>query len=250
MRNKKASRPGLRHGRETIVPLLRLALGIFPFVCTGCATVETKMQGVVDPDFRDRTYSRVLIAPMFEDLAIRAATETSFAEALQATQTEGVASLDILLPTREWTQEQIIERAAAEKCDGVLVIEQTDAFQERQYVPETTTVDRSYYWSGYPTRRYGRWGYGRVNSTAVVRRSGGYFVDLPRVRHELRLYDVASKRVAWLATSLTSGDSSMTDEKLLSSLAGEAVNCLIVDGVTQAKPKPEPEKKQSRKDNE
>jgi hypothetical protein len=91
-------------------------------------------------------------------------------------------------------------------------------------------------------------GYGRSQTRTTVRSYGGYYVDLPRIRHELRLYDVATKRMAYYATSLTAGDSEVSFEKLIDSLAREAVARLLTHGLIRPSTEPTEDAQKSRPD--
>ena len=74
----------------------------------------------------------------------------------------------------------------------------------------------------------------RQKTTARSTTTGGYYVSSPRVRHELTLYDRETKRMAWVATSLTKGDSQAGFEHLIRALADEAVETLADDGLVAA----------------
>lgn len=207
------------------------------FAAGGCTPASTEINSFVDPEFADRIYSRVLIAPKYADLGDRTAIEEAFVGLLADTEAEGVPSLSILLPTRDWKDEEIFKLMAEHQIDAVLIINQTDSYQDREYVPERVDIHTDEFLTARSFRGGRRWGYGRGYYNTRVTRSGGYYVDLPRVRNELRLYDVASKKQAWFATSLTAGDSSATREEMIDSFAREAVARLTFDGLVRPLPK-------------
>lgn len=203
----------------------------------GCTPASTEINSFVDPAFADRTFSRVLVAPKYADLGDRAGIEEAFVGQLADTESEGIPSLSILLPTRDWEDEEIFKLMTEHQIDAVLIINQTDAYQDREYVPERVDIHTDEYLTARSFRGSRRWGYGRGYYNTRVTRSGGYYVDLPRVRNELRLYDVASKKQAWFATTLTAGDSSATREEMIASFAKESVARLTVDGLVRPLPK-------------
>lgn len=211
------------------------ALSIVAFA-TGCAPARTEINSFVDPEYQDHVFARVLVAPRYADLGDRAAIEDAFVKMLADTETQGVASITILPPTRDWKDEDIFPLMADQKIDGVLLITQTGAFQEREYVPERVDIHTDEYLSARSFRGGRRWGYGRGYSDTRITRSGGYYVELPRVRNELRLYDVATRKQAWFATTLTAGDSSASREEMIDSLAQETIAKLTVDAWSAHEP--------------
>lgn len=212
----------------------------------GCASAKTEITSFVDPQFQAHSFSRILIAPRYADLGDRAAIESAFVKSLDDTDAEGVPSMGILLPTRDWKDDDIFPLMSEQKIDAVLIITQTDAYQDREFVPERVDIHTDEYLSARSFRGGRRWGYGRGYYDTRITRSGGYYVDLPRVRNELRLYDVATRKQAWFATSLTSGDSGTTSDQMISSLGREAVAKLTVDGLIQARNPKDDEREDER----
>jgi hypothetical protein len=168
---------------------------------------------------------------MFEDLGQRTAVEEAFLRAFSKSNATVVPSLPILVPTREWTDEEIFPLLEREKLDAVLMIHQTAYYYESQYVPERVEIDRTDYLSATSFRRRPA---GRVRSYGTVRRYGGYYVDMPRLQHELRLYDVASRRTAWLPTAFTRSDSAVSYAKLVESVAVKTQDQLAKDGLVES----------------
>lgn len=202
----------------------------------GCTPAHTEVTSFLDPDFVRRPFRRILVAPRYEDLALRTQTEDAFARQLAVADTQCVPSMGILLPTREVKDEELFPLLAEKKIDAVLSIRVLDSYQEREFVPERIDVNSDYYLSArnfrvYPPRGGYGWGYSRTRVT----RTGGYYLEYPRVRQELKLYDVATKRTAWFATTLTSGEADATDEQMLDSFAKETVARMMVDGVIDAR---------------
>lgn len=199
----------------------------------GCAAVQTEISSFVDPDFAGRSFEQILVASRYDDLSMRSATEISFCEELTRSEAAAIPSLHVLLPTREWKDEEIFPMMSERGIDAVLIITQTDAYTDREYVPERIDVQTDEYLTARSLRPYRGWRDGRVRTYTWATRSGGYYVDLPRVRHRIQLYDVASRRMAWYATTLTAGDSSATPEKMMQSLASQTVTRLIADGLVR-----------------
>lgn len=198
---------------------------------TGCTPATTEINSFTDPDFGRKEFQRLLVAPRYEDLGLRARTEDAFARELATTDAEVVPSMGVLLPTREVSDADLFPLLAAERVDAVLLIRLTDVYQDREFVPERVDIDRDDYLTARQFRPYRGGGYARGFSRTRVTRSGGYFVEYPRVRHELMLYDVATKRMAWRATTLTSGESNATQQQMVDSFAKEVTARLMVDGI-------------------
>lgn len=197
----------------------------------GCAPAHTEVTGFVDPDFVKRPFRRLLVAPRYEDLALRTATEDAFARCLSGSGARCVPSMSILLPTRELADKELFPLLAEKRIDAVLLIRVLDAYQEREYVPERVDVDTDYFLTARQFRPSRTGSYGRAYSHTRVTRSGGYYIEYPRVRHELTLYDVATKRMAWFATALTRGEANATGGQMIDSFAQETVSRMMIDGV-------------------
>ena len=58
-----------------------------------------------------------------------------------------------------------------------------------------------------------------------------YYVSKPRVRHEIVLFDVATRQTVWVGSSLTKGNARAGSDDLVESLAGETVKQLIKSGL-------------------
>lgn len=238
----------MTQGRRKQVPrawATGLIAWVLPVALLGCSPASTELHDVVDPDFRDKSYDRVMMAAKYTDLAQRETTETIFREQFADLQAAALGSLDILIPTREWKDEEIFPLLKDRGIDAVLMIEETEYSEEREYVPRETVVDSHEYFSANSFRHHPRLGYGRSHTRTTVRSTGGYYVDYPRVRHELRLYDVATRRTAYVATSLTTGDSGVSFEKLIESLAREAVSRMTTHGLLRQRIEP-PEDRSKR----
>ncbi len=219
---------------DRVRDLARCATFLLIALAGGCASVKTEVNSFVDPDFAGRTYERILISPRYDDLGLRSATEANFGQALTTTHASAVPSMELLLPTREWKDEEIFPLMSERNIDAVLLVTQTGAYQDREFIPERIDVDTDQYLTARAFRPYRGWRNGQVRTRTRVTRSGGYYVDLPRIRHEIRLYDVSSRRMAWYATTLTAGDSSASEQQMIQSLARETVARLVTDGLVRS----------------
>jgi hypothetical protein len=106
------------------------------------------------------------------------------------------------------------------KITGVLLITLTDAYSKQVYVPASSSTQGQATLSG-----------NTINFSSHTEEYGGYHVSKPRVRYEIRLYDVAKGSTAWLATSLTRGNAFARFDTLIGSLADTSVEKLKNDGL-------------------
>jgi len=211
--------------RTLVIPLLCLS-------AVGCSPIRTDIHSFVDPDYHGRIFQRVLVAPTYDDLGLRAAAEQDFIAAFgELSEAVCLPSVETLLPTRDYDEDEMFAAIGKTRADAVLVIHQTDRYDETQYVPETTTIDSTEYLRPGVLRRGYGFGYGSVDRRATVRRSGGYYLNLPRVRHELRLFDVSSRKLAWFATSRTEADHETGLDALEDCMAEAATKRLVEDGM-------------------
>jgi hypothetical protein len=205
--------------------LSAMGLGLMGWACCGCA--HTKITSFVDPDFRDRTYKRILVSVAYDDLEQRQKAETRFVQEFEDTKAECIPSMQILLPTRRYSDSEMFGLLEENGIDAILLVAQTDYYEDLQYIPESSTTTLSantYYYASY-ARTYG---------SAHTTTTGGYYVRKPRWRHELTLYDSDTKRIAWIGTSLTRGNAPARFKHLVRALAHEAVEALIEDGLVVA----------------
>ncbi|NLX04451.1 MAG: DUF4136 domain-containing protein [Phycisphaerae bacterium] len=192
----------------------------------GCSQVS--MESFTDPDFREATYRRVMVAAVFPDLDRRRAAEAAFVRAMAESDAEAEASLEYLLPTRQYSDDEVREILLRHNFDAVLTVRRTERWQEEEHVPGPGP----YYYRPYGTLGadifYYRGGFGFYEPYPYDR---GYTVTETHLRHEINLYDVASKRMAWIATSHATIDDPSDLKSLYKALAMEAVERLIETGL-------------------
>ena len=200
----------------------RFGLLLVVIVLSGCAS--TKIRSFVDPDFRDKVYDRILIAPMYTDLEQRETAEAKFVDAFGASLVECVPSLTVMLPTRKYTDDQLFTLLSDREIDAVLFVRQTDYYEDVSSTTTTRgTLSANTFYYGQTANTYGR-----VRSTSRTRQ-----IRKPRVRHELNVFDVTTRRMAWLGTSFTRGNAYARFKHLIESVAEDAVDALLDDGLIQ-----------------
>lgn len=213
---------------------LRLALSwVCAWAAGGCAVTE--LSSFTDPDFTNYHPARVMLTAGLEHLDQKAEAEDIFLDAFKGLDLSCCRSIDVLLPTRQYADEELFAALKKAQVQAVLLIRETDYYEDLAYVPQTSTtssygnLSANTYYSG--NRAYT---YGTGHGTSYTTTSGGYYVSKPRVRHELKLYDVPSKRVAWIGGAFTQGSGKAQFEHLIGSLARETARRLKKDGLAEA----------------
>lgn len=171
-------------------------------VASGCAS--SRMESFVDPDFKSHTYKQLLVAARFNNVDVRFDFENAFVERFSIVGVSCRRSVDILLPTRTYDNAEMFKMLAEHGIDGVLMIWETDYWEEEDYVPETSPHSHP---------------------------SGGDTVRKPRIRHKVELHDVPTRRVAWTGGSLTTGSSAANAEQFAKALAKATVAELAAHGL-------------------
>lgn len=197
-------------------PLILLALALFG----GCAS--TKSTSVRDPAFQGRQFRRLVVVATFTDLEKKATAESEFVTDLQGQGVESMSGMQVMPPTRSYSNEEISALLARVGADGVLLVTLTEATTVSTYVPGSTTTTGSGYVTG-----------NTVNWNATTQQNPGYFINKPRVRFEVRLIDAATGNTAWMSTSLTRGNAFAGWQTLMGSLASDTVGKMAADGVVR-----------------
>ncbi len=188
-------------------------------LCNGCAS--SRMRSVASPQFKGRQYKRILIASRAPHLDQQADAEDIFVKKLSKTNTECLRSLDFIFPGREYTDAELFSTLRQNKVDAMLIVRQTD------YYEDEITYSQTYGHLSATTYYYGHFdqtqGYaGGSTMTQTIRK--------PRVRHQVELYDVASKEVAWMGGSFTKGNAYARFKNLMKALASETRKELLAHG--------------------
>jgi len=147
---------------------------------------------------------------------MRRVTENAFVAYLKRRGTEGVRSVEVLLPTRTYGEAELAEAISGTGADAVLVVTSADISSVPFYLPAYTSGQVN--------------AFGGFTSTTV----GGFPVSLPVLRCNLRLIDIASGRTAWVATSESEGGSFDDFVSLIRSIASKAARQLEKDGLVGA----------------
>ncbi|MCZ6653910.1 MAG: hypothetical protein O7D91_12900 [Planctomycetota bacterium] len=198
-------------------------IGISAFVvlvlCNGCAS--SRMRSVANPQFKGRQYERILVASRAPHLDQQADAEDIFIKKLSKTDAECLRSLDVIFPGREYTDAELFSTLRQNKVDAMLIVRQTDYYEDEITYSQTYGhLSATTYYHGHfdQTQGYA----GGSTTTRTIRK--------PRVRHQVELYDVASKQVAWMGGSFTKGNAYARFKNLMDALASETRKELLAHG--------------------
>ncbi len=190
---------------------------------TGCAS--TRLTSFRDPDFTVRNFHKILVIVPLSDLESREAAETAFADRLTAHGVEALTALQILAPTRTYTKGELAKILSENKIEGVLIVMPTDAYTKQTYIPRSSSTYGQGTLSG-----------NTLSYSANTQYHGGYSVSKPRVKYELKLFDVPSGKIAWIGTSITRGNAFAHFITMIDSLAATAVRRLDEEGLLRGEP--------------
>lgn len=189
----------------------------FLFMTGNCAT--TRITSFRDPEFTGKTYNKLLIFAPFKDIESRTKMENAFKSHFVKPNL-AVPSIELIMPTRFYTDDDLDKIFMENEIDGVLLLALTDSYSDKSYVPST-----------YKTQGYATFSGNVANYYGTTQQYGGYYVSKPRAKYALYLYDVATKKIAWISSSYTRGNAYAGFGTLANSLASETVGKLKEDGL-------------------
>lgn len=201
---------------KKIIALIPIIIFVFNY----CAA--TNMTSVKDPEFRNKTYSRFLIMSTFSDLRYKKELENSFMRSLQLKNITASTGLELLPPTRTYSDEEIQKILKSYGIDGILIVALQDYWESQYYIPKSTRIQGSASIVG-----------NTITYSQQKQNFGGFNYSKPRVVFETRLIDSETGRVAWKSSSLTRGNAFAHFSTLANSLARETVASLADNGMVQ-----------------
>lgn len=203
----------------------RLCVLALLLLLAACQSIETDVASSVAPEYRGHTYSRLCVSSPEGDLRVRRAAEEALAEELTKLGVECMQLGEILFAGKEYGEEEVRSAVEESGAEGYLTIVSLQTWVDEYYVPPSVSTSGTYGWHGHP---YG-WGY----STTWV--SGGYTISRPRATYDVRLVDVATEDVAWVASVGVRGTTETSWADMRSAAAKRAVSQLVEDGVLAVK---------------
>jgi hypothetical protein len=189
---------------------------------TSCARTATQINSFKDPAFTGKTFQRMVIIAPFAGIGSRKKVEQTTSVELAKHAVTGIPSMEIFLPTRTYTENDVLRILKENRIDSVLFLTLTDAYSQQVYIPGSST-----------TQGFGTLQGETINFFSTTYHSGGYYLSKPRLRFTMKLYDAETGKLAWIATSLTGGNVFAEFDDLINSLITTTIQKLQEDGVLQ-----------------
>jgi PBP1b-binding outer membrane lipoprotein LpoB len=163
--------------------------------CAGTSSTKTVISSFKDPEYAASSLGKIMILVPFEDLALRKQAEHTMATKINQSGAIAVPSMEILLPTRTYSEHEALTVIHENNIDRILIVSLRD------------TQSHRFYW------KFKRFIFPHDTLTY-------YFT--------LKLFDVESGNIIWMATSTTKG---VAKKDLMESLSSATVKKLEADGL-------------------
>jgi hypothetical protein len=167
---------------------------------TGCS--KTNLTSFIDPDFKNTTYNKLMVFAIIDDLEMRSKFEKAIVEQFTLNKINAIASIDVFPPTREIKSEELPIILESNQIDGVLQFTIIDANAATKRTQGQTFTTGS--GSTYGNNIY-------YNSSTY---STSYDFNTANLSYELKILDVKSAKIAWMASGTTSGSDEASIKKL------------------------------------
>ena len=172
--------------------MLKMIMVLFCAVsAASCATTDVKTV------WKDEAYKsqpkKVLVISMFKNQSVRRMTESEFRDNLKHRKTDAAAGFDTIPGNEIPAKEIVVEQLKAGGFDALLLMRLVDVRSEQHAVQSTPVYSAPY---GVPMGGYYGRGYNAVYAPS-------YMVEDRFATVEANLYDVASEKLVWSATSDT-----------------------------------------------
>lgn len=191
------------------------------FLCfiISCARVRTDLTSVKDPISTNTNIRNLVVYAAFSDIETRQEVESGIASKLSEHAIEAIPSMQILLPTRTYTKEEISSVLEKNHIDSPLTVVLTDAYSTQTYIPQISTSHGQGTISG-----------NAIDFSSTTYHTGGFYLSKPIVRFTLKLFDLKQGSIVWIASTLTRGNAFANLNKLIDSLSSTAVEKLQEEG--------------------
>jgi hypothetical protein len=191
-----------------------LLTSVIAVAFTGCITwptgspyVPATITSFVDPAFRGHIFRRIAVIADTSDLEWRLKLEKQLAGANREKGVNGIEGATIISPTRQWSDAARHDALVANGIDAYLALEIVESGEWTKYIPATTatTVSRERKAKEKQTGK-DTVDYEEVSVTTTTKQEGGYTERTPWTRYRIRLIDVATGQVAWMAMNAINGN--------------------------------------------
>lgn len=180
-----------------------------------CASAVSTLTTVRNPELSQMEFKKFLVAAPFQDIDLRRQTENTFVTQFILSGFDAISSINLIPPVKNYSVEELLDILKTNNIDGIFIVALQDYWTSQTYIPEWSSSRGS-------ARLYGDVFYYET----IQKKYGGYYIFKPRVKFEIRLFEIKSGQIAWLATSLTRGNAFADYNTLINSLAREVIKKL------------------------
>lgn len=224
----------MRKMREARTALLTaLFLITTGFAVAACA--RTEMTSYVDPSYRSGTkFSSVIVVGVNMSLEEKQVAENAAAGAFRQHGAMALRGVDVIPPTRNYTDEQISQLLIETGAESILILGAGARDIAQSYVPPTYVPGSTYGTATTTGNYYGNTYSGRTTFNVYQTPGytvGGYTVSKPVATYSAALLDMRNGSVVWQADASSKGNAFADYGDLATSMAQEAVKQLAAEGL-------------------
>jgi hypothetical protein len=210
-----------RRGRVAQAPtwLRRFVVVASAVLLAGC--VRTTVTAFRDPAFIGRTFSSPAIFADFSDVQQRVLFEQRLSAELARRGVVAKLTTQLSPPTREYEPGERWQALLDAGVDSLIVVSPTEMGTTTSYIPMTgsTTTTRGSVQLNDNSAHY--------EEKSETTYDGGYYVSNPWAKMATRVFDVATKQVAWFAASSSTGGSTATWDDMRRSYCRNIVKSMV-----------------------
>jgi hypothetical protein len=201
------------------------AMGLLGLQLLAC--VQTTVRTVRDPDHAGKRYGSLFVQALDEHTFERAAViEETYENRLRRSGFQGplFKYTELFPPTRKVTPEQVEQAVKQRNLAARLEVKSVMSGFNKSYVPRSSSTTSQ---SDVKNNKDGA----TVETRTFTTESGGYTVSDPWERFEVRLVDLRTGHVAWMAFTTTHGNSGSGFGGIIESQAGNIAEKLMAEEV-------------------
>ncbi|MFN0156968.1 MAG: hypothetical protein ACKVRP_02725 [Bacteroidota bacterium] len=194
------------------------------FFLFGC--VSTKVASLIDPDYHNKGFKRVLVIGNFANIDVMKQFENNTVERLKQRGLYAAANYILLPPLREYSDDEKRQVFIKEQFDCYMIISGQGVNNATIYVPTISTTQASV--EAQKNRISG--------TSASVTNEGGARNVVSSIDTQGELYDFQNGRIAWRGSANSKipyyyGSAMAEPEAVFKSACMEIVDQLINDGI-------------------
>jgi hypothetical protein len=195
-----------------------MLIAVTMFILSGCAF--TDMESFKDPAFAKTKYRKIVVMARIGDLKNNKYAEDQFLKSFSKKDVDGISSMTLFPPTREVSAQEMSKTLNENQVEAVLIVALTDYWTDSYKMPDSSTTQGS-------GTIYGN----SFQYSGTTTYQTGPTLHKPRAKFEVRLFDVRTDSVAWMASSFSKGNAYANINTIMDSLADKTVSSLSKEGL-------------------